>query len=137
MRDCDALLVVLRGFIDGRVIHPKGSIEPPRDLAFIEAEMLLADLDMVERRIERLEVQVKRPTSTQKQDLIELEILKRCRDAISEERPIKTLQLKPDEEKAIRGFRFLTAKDALIVINFADDQHLLIGVPLFLSMSGI
>lgn len=123
VRDCDALLVVLRGFIDDRVLHPKGSIDPPRDLTFIEAEMLLADLDMVERRIERLEVQVKRPTSTQKQDLFELEILKRCRDAISEERPIKTLQLKSDEEKAIRGFRFLTAKDALIVINIADDQQ--------------
>ena len=122
VRDCDALLIVLRGFIDDSIIHPKGSIDPVRDLSFIESEMLLADLDMVERRLERLEVQVKRPTPTQKQDIFEMEVLKRCRDMINEERPIKTLQLKPDEEKAIRGFRFLTAKDAVAVINTGDEQ---------------
>ena len=122
VRDCDALMIVLRGFASDTIPHPKGSIDPVRDLSFIESEMLLADLDMVERRIERLEVDVKKPRPTQKQDLLELEVLKRCRDAINEEKPIKTLQLKAEEAKAIRGFRFLTEKDAVIVVNIADDQ---------------
>ncbi|HUW32920.1 MAG TPA: DUF933 domain-containing protein [Planctomycetota bacterium] len=124
VRDCDALMIVLRGFASDIVPHPKGSIDPVRDLGFIEAEMLLADLDMAERRIERLEVDVKRPRPTQMQDQLELDVLKRCRDSINEERPIASLQLKPDDEKAIRGFRFLTAKDAVIVVNIGDDQQL-------------
>jgi len=123
VRAADTLMIVLRGFTDEAVLHPEGSIDPVRDLRYIEAEMLLADLDMVERRIERLEVQVKKPTPTQKQDQLELQVLGRCREAISQEKPIKSIELKPDEEKAIRGFRFLTAKDAVIVINIGDEQQ--------------
>ena len=122
VRDCDALMIVLRGFASDTVPHPKGTIDPARDLSFIESEMLLADLDMIERRIERLEVDVKKPRPTQKQELLELDVLKRCRDTINEEKPIKSLQLKSDEAKAIRGFRFLSEKDAVMVVNIADDQ---------------
>jgi len=122
VRDCDALMIVIRGFASDALPQPKGGIDPAREITFIEAEMLLADLDMAERRIERLEVQVKRPTPTQKQDQLELDVLKRCRDAINDEKPIKTLHLRPEEEKPIRGFRFLSAKDVVIVVNIADDQ---------------
>jgi len=123
VRDCDALMIVLRGFPDENLPHPEGSIDPPRDLRFIEDEMLLADLDMAERRIEKLKVKVTKPTPAQKQDKIELAILERCRDAINEEKPIKTVEQNADEEKAIRGFRFLTAKDAVVLINIGDEQE--------------
>lgn len=123
VRDCDALMIVLRGFLDEGLPHPEGSVDPVRDLRFIEAEMLLADLDMAERRIERLEVKVTKPTSTQKQDRLELAILERCRDAINDEQPIKSVEQRSEEKKAIRGFHFLTAKDAVIVINIGDEQE--------------
>jgi len=123
VRDCDALMIILRGFPDEALPHPAGSVDPVRDLRFIEAEMLLADLDMAERRIEKLKVKVTKPTATQKQDRLELAVLERCRDAINDEQPIKSVQQRPEEEKAIRGFRFLTAKDAVIVINIGDEQE--------------
>jgi len=94
-----------------------------RDLRFIEAEMLLADLDMIERRIEKLKVQVTKPTPTQKQDRLELEVLQRCQEAIEHEKPVKSLQLSKEEEKAIRGFRFLSGKDAVVVVNIGDEQE--------------
>jgi len=122
VRDADALMVVLRAFENESVIHPEGSIDAIRDLRFIETEMLLADLDMIERRIERLEVQVKKPTPTQKQDQLELAVLQRCREVVNEEKPVSSMQLKPEEEKAIRGFRFLTGKKAVVVLNIGDEQ---------------
>jgi len=122
VRDADALMIVLRAFENEAVIHPEGSIDAIRDLRFIETEMLLADLDMIERRIERLEVQVKKPTPTQKQDQLELIVLQRCREVVNEEKPVSSMQLKPEEEKAIRGFRFLTGKKAVVVLNIGDEQ---------------
>ena len=124
VRACEALMIVLRGFLDDALPHPEGSVDPARDLRFIEAEMLLADLDMIERRVEKLEVQITKPTPTVEQVKLELAVLLRCRDAVNEEQPIKSIKLNSDEEKAIRGFRFLTAKEAVVVINIGDDQEI-------------
>jgi len=122
VRDTEALVIVLRAFPDEAIPQPGGKIDPVRDLHFIESEMLLADLDMIERRIEKLKVQVTKPTATQQHDKFELEVLQRCYEAIEQEKPVKSLHLSKEEEKAIRGFRFLTGKDAVVVVNLGDDQ---------------
>jgi len=122
LRETDALLVVLRAFSNDNVPHIHGSIDPLRDLEEIEVILLLADLDLVERRLEKLRVSVHKPTKTQEKEKEELRILEKIHPALSEGKPISTVRLNPEEEKEVRGFRFLTQKPRLVVVNVDEAQ---------------
>ena len=122
LRETDALLAVLRAFGNDNVPHIHGSIDPLRDLEEIEVILLLADLDLVERRIEKLRVSVNKPTRTQETEKEELHILEKIHPALSEGKPISTVHLNPEEEKQVRGFRFLTQKPRLAVVNIDEAQ---------------
>jgi GTP-binding protein YchF len=137
-RNADALLHVVRMFRDPSVPHPAGSIDPARDVRTMEDEVVLADLGVVERRLERLERDLKKgPTPDLRK---EQEILVRCRAALEEGRPLRALQLEADDAKRLRGFQFLSAKPLLLVLNLdeadlprADEAVKLAGLEAFMS----
>lgn len=137
-RNADALLHVVRMFRDPSVPHPAGTIDPARDVRAMEDEVILADLGVVERRLERLERDLKKGPSADLRK--EQEILLRCGVALEEGRALRALDLSADDAKRLRGFQFLSAKPLLIVLNLdeadlphADDAVRLAGIESFLS----
>jgi ribosome-binding ATPase len=117
-RNADALLHVVRMFRDPSVPHPAGSIDPVRDVRTMEDELILADLGVVERRLERLERDLKKTATADLKK--EQEILVRCRAALEEGRPLRALELGADDARRLRGFQFLSAKPLLLVLNLDE-----------------
>ena len=122
VREADLLIKVLRHFDDPQVPHQKGSINPLRDLNDINTELMLADLDLVERRIKKLRVSVTKPTPEQGQEKIELAALERCHEALDSGAGLEAVTLDGREEPLLRGFRFLTQKPVLHVLNVGEGQ---------------
>jgi GTP-binding protein YchF len=120
MRQADALLHVLREFDDPGIAHVEGKVDAARDAVLVNTELLLADLDTVEKRIGRLEADLRK---IKKDEAIrELELLRRCRAWLAEEKPIRDLSLTEDDERALRGFAFLTAKPMLLLLNIGEEK---------------
>jgi len=117
-RNADALLHVVRAFRDPAVPHPAGSIDPKRDVRTIEDELILADLGVVERRLERLEKDLKKTPSADLKH--EQELLMRGRACLEEGRALRGLGLAGDDARRLRGFQFLSAKPLLIVVNLDE-----------------
>ena len=115
-RNADALLHVVRMFRDPAVPHAAGSVDPARDVRTMEEEVILADLGVVERRLERLERDLKKAGGNPELKK-EHEILLRCRARLEDGKPLRTLDLPPDDARRLRGFQFLSAKPLLIVLN--------------------
>ena len=137
-RNADALLHVVRMFRDPSVPHPAGSVDAARDVRAMEDEVILADLGVVERRLERLEREIKKTNTPELRK--EQEILQRCREALEAGKPLRALELAADDAKRLRGFQFLSAKPLLIVLNLdeadlanAQDAVKLAGIEDFLT----
>ena len=137
-RNADALLHVVRMFRDPAVPHPAGSVDPARDVRAMEDELILADLGVVERRLERLERDLKKGNSAELRR--EQEILHRCREALEAGGSLRALELAGDDAKRLRGFQFLSAKPLLLVLNLdeadlpkADDAVRMAGLETFMS----
>ncbi len=121
LRDSDALLHVVRAFDDPAVPHADGAVDPWRDIERLDLEFILADLVMAERRIERLRTQGRHGTPAEREaNDRELVILERLHQDLSAGRPIRDGELSADDEKAIRGFRFLTQKPVLVLLNVGE-----------------
>jgi GTP-binding protein YchF len=121
LRDSDALLHVVRAFEDPANPHPEGSVDPGRDLDRLDTEFLLADLALVDRRLERLKTSGRHGTAAEREaNEREEAILVRLKAALEAGSPIRDVELEPEEEKAIRGFRFLTQKPVLIRLNVGE-----------------
>ena len=123
-KNADALVHVLRAFQDPAVTHPSGSIDPARDAQAMEDELILADLGVAERRLERLEKDLKKARSADLER--ERDVLAMCRAALERGRALRALDLKGEDLKRLRGFQFLSAKPLLIVINL-DETRLTAG----------
>jgi GTP-binding protein YchF len=119
-KNADALVHVLRSFADPAVPHPAGSVAPARDAQSVEEELILADLGVAERRLERLEKDLKKARSADLER--ERDVLAVCRAALEEGRPLRALDLKGEDLKRLRGFQFLSAKPLLIVINLDESD---------------
>jgi len=117
-RNADALLHVVRMFRDPAVPHAAGSVDPARDVRTMEEEVILADLGVVERRLERLERDVKKSANAELKK--EQEILVRCRALLEDGTALRTLDLPPEDLRRLRGFQFLSAKPLLIVLNLDE-----------------
>jgi len=117
----DALLVVVRGFETDAYFYPEPAADPTRDAEDFAAELLLADLEVATRRVEKLRVSVTKPTPKQEAERRELAALERVIDALGEETPVKEMDLSPDEEKLLRGYSFLTAKPWALLVSLPDD----------------
>jgi hypothetical protein len=119
-RNADALLHVVRAFHDPGVPHPQQGIDAARDARTIEDELILADLGVVERRLERLEKDLRKAQSA---DLSrERDVLVACRGWLEGGRGLRTLELAPDDRHRLRGFQFLSAKPLLLVVNLDESD---------------
>jgi ribosome-binding ATPase len=137
-RNADALLHVVRLFRDPAVPHPSGAIDPARDVRAMEDEIIIADLSVVEKRLERLERDLKKGHNPDQRK--EQEILVRCRSALESGQPLRARGLAPDEARRLRGFQFLSSKPLLLVLNLdeadlaqADTAVALAGLESFMS----
>ena len=121
LRNADALLHVIRSFDDPAVPHPDGSVDAWRDLERLDLELILADLAVVEKRVERLRTQGHHGTPAEREaNDRELAILERILPDLEAGRPIRDTALDGDERKVLRGFRFLTEKPVLVLLNIGE-----------------
>lgn len=120
LRKVDALLHVVRAFEADHVFHVAGDVDPARDLTLVETELLLADLALVETRLERIEKDTKKGL-----DLGEggrqKPVLERCREHLENELSLRTMELTVDDTELIRSLAFLTIKPVVAVFNVGDD----------------
>jgi GTP-binding protein YchF len=123
LRDSDALLHVVRAFEDPNHPHPEGSVDPARDLDRLDTEFILADLALVERRLERLKNSGRHGTPAEKEAAEREEaVIRRIQAGLEAGSPIRDLGLDADDEKPIRGFRFLTQKPVLVLLNIGEGE---------------
>src|SRR6184192_3446655 len=115
-RNADALLHVVRAFAD----EVAGASDPKRDIVDLETELILADLDVVERRLERLDASLKKKRTDA--DAREQAILLKVKPGLEGETPIRALDLREDEARALRGFTFLSQKPILHCLNLAEKE---------------
>ena len=118
LRVVDAFAQVLRLFEDETIPHEKGSIDPVRDLEDVETELILSDLVVVEKRLERLEKDRKKIKSPDLDH--EYALLEKCKAALDQNQPLRQMELDAEEEKRIRGFQFLSQKPMLYVLNLGE-----------------
>ncbi len=119
-RNADALLHVLRMFRDDHVPHSAGDVDPVRDMRQMEDELILADLAVSERRLERIRREQKEGKSRKLGE--EARIIDQCRSALEEGRPLRALTLDAEDTKHLRGFSFLSAKPLLVVLNLDESD---------------
>jgi GTP-binding protein YchF len=123
LRESDALLHVVRAFEDPSNPHPDGSVDPGRDLEHLDLEFILADLAMVDRRLERLGSSGRHGTPAERESNEREEVvLKRLKTSLEAGHPIRDAGLSDDEAKAVRGFRFLTEKPVLVLLNVGESD---------------
>lgn len=122
MRQCDALALVVRAFPGENVPAYRGRIDPVADLEELRAELLFADLEQVAARVEKLEASVKKPTPRRDEQLRELELMRRIREALENEKTVSDAISHETEDKLIRSFGFLSQKPALAVINCGEND---------------
>jgi ribosome-binding ATPase len=119
-KNADALVHVLRAFDDPAVPHPSGAVDPARDAQAMEDELILADLGVAERRLERLEKDLKKTRTADLEK--ERDVILLCKATLEDGKALRALDLKGDDLKRLRGFQFLSAKPLLIVINVDESQ---------------
>lgn len=119
----DALLLVVRAFRDPSVPHDEGSVDPRRDLETMELELTFADLGILERRVQRLEGELKSARASEREARIrEHATLDRIKAELEGEVPIRAQELSAEDVRLLENFRFLTAKPLLIVWNIGEED---------------
>jgi len=134
LKTVDALVHVVRAFEDPEIPHPDGSIDPKRDVANLDLELILADHTLVERRLERLDkakTRVLTADEKREQQLLTGTVL----PALEAERPLRAVELQPDDERLIRGYQLLSFKPMLVVLN-VDESRLTTTDPAALGILG-
>jgi GTP-binding protein YchF len=122
IRTVELLVLVVRAFEDPSVPPYRNTVDPARDLAELQTELLLADLELVTTRIGNLEKQVHKPTRAQARDRAELALQKKLAEAIESEKPISSVIETDDEREMIKSFGFLTLKPVVVAVNVGEDQ---------------
>jgi len=118
IRQVDCLVHIVRAFSDENVIHSEGSIDIIRDIESVAMELLLADLQLVETRIERISSGKK----VTKEQMAEKQVLEKIRESLESEIGIADINLTEEEQKSLEHLDFLTAKPVIIVVNVDDEQ---------------
>jgi GTP-binding protein YchF len=119
-RRCDLLCLLVRAFDSPEVFHPSGSVDPERDKRMIEAELLLADMQLVDTRLQRLAKEKKGGQGPAQ--ALEEQILQRFAAVLEEEQFLSTVKLDPEEESTIRSLDFMTRKPLIIAYNINEDD---------------
>lgn len=119
IRECDAIAHVLRCFEDGDVTHVDGRVDPISDAETIETELMLADLESIEKRLQNV---VRKVKGGDKEAIRQERLLKLARDVIEEDKPLRTVEVDADDAKAWSMMQFLTQKPVLYVCNVAEED---------------
>jgi len=119
IKDADAIVHVIRMFGDESVVHPLGSIDPKRDAETIELEMIFGDLELVEKRLERMEQGLKRG---KKPDEAEKRLLMKCGKILEGEKPLRDAEFTDEEQKAMRHLQFMSIKPEVILLNVHEQE---------------
>jgi hypothetical protein len=120
--EADALLHVVRAFENPLAPHPAGTVDPARDLEWLDTEFLLADLGVVERRLERLRQEIpKLPRAEREEREREQALLGRLREALEVGTPLRDLELEAEDLRTLRGFNLLTLKPVLVLFNVGEE----------------
>ena len=118
IRDVDAIVEVVRCFDDSNITHVEGNTDPIRDIEIINLELIFSDLEVVNNRIGKTE---KKAISTKdKEALKEVELLKKMKEALEKDIPLRRLEYTEDEEKILKGFSLLTKKPLIYAANVAE-----------------
>lgn len=119
IRQVDAIAHIVRCFEDDNVVHVDGAIDPLRDIEVVQTELNLADLDAIDRRIERGKKQAK---GGDRKLQFELQVLGKLTEALNQGRPARAVELEPEERQAIAELELITLKPVLYVANVAEDD---------------
>ena len=120
LRGVDALVHVVRAFESDVVPHPEGSVDPLRDAKILDLELILADLGAVERRLEKLEANIRKANKAE--DVAERELFLRLKHALEAERPLREASLSEEDRRRLRNYSFLSEKPILLVANLGEDR---------------
>jgi GTP-binding protein YchF len=124
-RNVDAILHVARAFEDPEIPHPEGEVDPVRDAGLVELEMMLADLAVIEKRLDRLQRDLMKMKSPELEH--ERDVLQRCRESLEVEHPIRELTLSSEEDHLLRGYGFLSQKPLLHAVNLDESRTAEVG----------
>ena len=120
IREVDAIVEVVRCFDNGNIIHVDGNIDPIRDIETINLELAIADLDVINGRLER--VGKKARTTKDKNDILELEALNKSKEALEKDIPLRQIEYTDEELKAIKSYSFLTLKPIIYLANVQEEE---------------
>lgn len=120
LHELNALAHVVRVFENELIPAEGGCVNPKRDIENVELELILSDLGVVEKRLERLERDLKKQKNPTLEK--ELQVLRTCKAALDKQTPLREAPLSPEEEHVIRGFTFLSLKPLLYVLNLGEEE---------------
>lgn len=118
IREVDSIVQVVRCFEDSNIIHVDGSIDPLRDIENINLELIFSDLDLVEKRLSRVEKQAKADKSL----ALEVEVLKKVKEVLEKGQAARSLDLSEEENKILRSYQLLSSKPIIYVANVSEDD---------------
>jgi ribosome-binding ATPase len=119
IRQVDAICHVVRSFADDNITHVSGQVDPISDIETINLELILADLETVEKRLSRVE---KLARQKDKDALYEYEILKKLKDSFEDEKPARSVEFSDEQSKLVKQLHLLTIKPILYVANVSEDE---------------
>ena len=120
IRQVDAIVEVVRCFDDENIIHVDGNVDPIRDIEVINVELVLSDLEIITIRISK--IGKKAMTTKNKDDVKEIELLERIRDALEKNIPVRKLELDDEEKKIISSFNLITLKPIIYALNVSEED---------------
>lgn len=124
IREVDAIVEVVRAFDDNNITHVTGKTDPVSDIEIINIELVLADLDVVNNRLGKIEK--KAETTKDKEAVAEVNVLKKCLGALEANTPLRRISFDEDERKLLKNFSFLTLKPIIYVAN-VDEESIVVG----------
>lgn len=120
INDVDAICHIVRAFEDEAIYHEAGSVDPIRDVEMVNSELLLHDQIFVEKRIERLEANIKKIKDDK--NIKELELLQRMQKHLEGEQPLRLMEFSEDDDLMIRSYPLITRKELILAFNVSEDQ---------------
>ena len=120
IREVDAIVEVVRCFDNGSIIHVDGNIDPIRDIETINLELAIADLDIINSRLERVAKKAK--SSKEKEDIIEKEALEKSKEALEKDIPLRKVDYTEEELKVLKSYSFLTIKPIIYLANVQEED---------------
>ena len=120
IRNCDAIVEVVRCFEDGNIVHVDGSVNPKRDVEVIDLELIFADLDIVEKRIDKI---AKKAQANEEGARDELALMKKLKEGLLEGVSIRDMNLTDDEKKSLSSFCFLSLKQIIYIANLGINSN--------------